>query len=733
MNSHYPSYESHQKAWEELAAGIASLEPTIEKLGAVQNDSKGELIIIGSGIETIGFSLGDEKLIETADKVIFCVADPATIVWIKQKRPDALDMYVLYDENKVRYTTYMQMSEAQLYYVRQGMRVVVIFYGHPGIFVLSTHRAIKIAKREGHKATMKASVSALDTLCADLGVDPCQPGMQTYEASDCLIRRRHIDTHLHVVLWQVGLIGELGFRRHGYLNSNFSYFIEWLQSIYGEEYEITHYIGSRYPTISPIIETYHLSELHLPDVQTKITGLSTFYIPPRDVQPTDFATALALGLITEDQSLITPTSPLREIDLYTEKEMKAFRAFRNFRIPLSYHWQAETEASKFLIALRFDATLQNEYATNPLQAIDDERFTALSDKERSLLATRNSASIQVASKGSFSRSITTEDFVHRIFSSKSDATQVLKCIQQKDKSIAREKLVKWANTKSLSFEWEALYKSIDFINQHHLVQWTGVYVEPQKHISIVIVGNAKVRQKSLIYVNENRVNNFTFENGVLKWKSQESVPYNGFLRLDANLKGQRQIIGKLWEESKRIPAHHNFQAIEANPASNTFLPLATSLANSNDLKQIEGTYTVRNDGIFSKELMTFKIDNKSLLINDISVEKFQFTDGSLSWKGGSKGCYEGSLTFLIDPIANSIEAFGQSHSAESLTRLQCYGARLIEAPRVYSGPDIPEWAKPYLLDIAMRYIPQGGLLLWHKWEKYFFTAKVVNYYLPSLL
>jgi hypothetical protein len=132
------------------------------------------------------------------------VADPATIVWLKRLRPDALDLYVLYGESKVRYTTYMQMTEAQLYWVRKGLKVVVIFYGHPGIFVLSTHRAVKLARREGHRAIMKAGVCALDTLCADLGVDPCHPGMQTHEATDSLLRRRRLDTSLHVVLWQVG-------------------------------------------------------------------------------------------------------------------------------------------------------------------------------------------------------------------------------------------------------------------------------------------------------------------------------------------------------------------------------------------------------------------------------------------------------------------------------------------------------------------------------------------------
>ena len=134
INTHtYPKYEDHQKAWEELAKGIASLKDSVQEMeeGTIPPNSKeGELIIIGSGIETIGVSLGDKKLIETADKILYCVADPATIVWLKKLRPDALDLYVLYGEDKVRYTTYMQMTEAQLYWVRQGLKVVVIFYGN---------------------------------------------------------------------------------------------------------------------------------------------------------------------------------------------------------------------------------------------------------------------------------------------------------------------------------------------------------------------------------------------------------------------------------------------------------------------------------------------------------------------------------------------------------------------------------------------------------------------------
>jgi hypothetical protein len=191
------AFEQHRRAWEQLADGISTLRRSVtdDPSRIAPPAQPGELVIIGSGIDSIGFSLGDEALIANADKVLYCVADPATVVWLRQLRPDALDLYVLYADDKVRYTTYMEMAEAQLYWVRQGLRVVVIFYGHPGIFVLSTHRAIQIARREGHRAVMRAGVSALDTLCADLGVDPSHPGLQTHEATDCLIRRRRIRHH----------------------------------------------------------------------------------------------------------------------------------------------------------------------------------------------------------------------------------------------------------------------------------------------------------------------------------------------------------------------------------------------------------------------------------------------------------------------------------------------------------------------------------------------------------
>jgi len=724
--SKYPAVEDHRAAWSELARAISSLRSQVHEVAEgeiARNSRPGELIVIGSGIETVGFALGDEKLIESADKVLFCVADPATIVWLKQLRPDALDLYVLYGENKPRYTTYMQMAEAQLYWVRQGLKVVVVFYGHPGIFVLSTHRAIKLARREGHKATMKASVSALDTLCADLGVDPAHPGLQTHEATDALVRQRIPDTSLHVVLWQVGLIGELGYRRQGYLNNNFSYFVNWLQRVYGDDYEVTHYVGSRYPTVPPLIEKYRLKDLHDPETQFKITGISTFYLAPRDVRPTDPQVAKDLGLMREGQTLITPLNPLREIGAYGAKEMKAFDAFDSFSIPPSYKWQEETGASKFLIELRFDPDLQQRYETDPVGAVSDARFAYLTDKERAMLASRDSGAIQIACKGAYQRSVETEQFIAGLLTKKESAKSLMAALKGRQNGSVSHEFDRWLEQRGLQIERNSINQSIDYIHRNALYPWTGVYLEPQKELLLTIVGNREHRGNSIIYVNGERIDKFLCADGAIKWKAGPGTRYNGFLRPDADVHGNRRIVGKVWISGEEIPARNNFTADEIDPERKALLPTATRLLTSNDLADVSGQYTLRTSGgVVSR----FGIAKSEVTINNQSVADRHFADGTLCWSGGNGKCYSGKIRFLVDPILNCVELVGTVEGQGGACAEQCYGSSTVAENALYSGPKMPAWAAAHIAGIVRGNSARGGLLLWHKWEKQNYTSMVVN-------
>lgn len=718
----FPAFEDHQEAWAELADGINALRGRVPEFASEATDQRprGELTIIGSGIEILGFTLGDRELIQSADKVLFCVADPSTIVWLMKLRPDALDLYVLYGEKKPRYTTYMQMAEAQLYWVRQGLKVVVIFYGHPGIFVLSTHRAVKIARREGHKAVMKGSVSALDTLCADLGVDPSHPGLQTHEATDALLRQRIPDTTLHVVLWQVGLIGELGYRRQGYVNRHLSYLISWLQRIYGAGYEITHYIGSKYPTLAPTIEKYPLSRLHDPQIQKRITGISTFYIPPRDVKPSDPEVLKDLGLLREGERVIEPSSPIREIGVYGPKEMKAFEEFRRFRIPPSYQWQEETGAARFMIDLKFDRALQERYARAPLETISEPRFQYLTDRERAMLASRDPGAVQIACKGTYRRSYETERFVVELLTKKASARSLQRALREGHDGRVIDQVNAWATANGFAIEPKLLTKSIDYIQRNALYPWTGVYSNADEKLLFTLLGNRERQSDGILYVNDAPITHFVWQNGCIQWPAGGSHPVGGFLQLEAEINGRRRLLFKVWKPDVEPPRGLSI-ATEIDPQRQQLARRAAALS---------GEYVMRTKGAPGRTDV-LQVEDEKLAINGRAVKHARLENQSLFWRDGEADLVSGEIQFLYEPILDSVELIGTVSPAHDGARCPCYGSAVSAGVR-YAGPNVPEWAQAHLKSIVQRHRATGGLLLWHRWEKQNYTTIAVNRLISKL-
>ena len=103
---------------------------------------------------------------------------------------DAESLYDLYGNDKPRISTYLEMVDTALRHVRQGMRVCLVFYGHPGMFAFSPHEAIRIARDEGYRAELVPGISTEAALFADLGIDPSHFGWQGFDATELLINNR---------------------------------------------------------------------------------------------------------------------------------------------------------------------------------------------------------------------------------------------------------------------------------------------------------------------------------------------------------------------------------------------------------------------------------------------------------------------------------------------------------------------------------------------------------------
>lgn len=254
---------------------------------------RGSLTVVGSGIKSVAhLTLEAKSRIEWADQVLHCVADAVTDAFIRDLNPATEDLHVYYGEGKPRRRTYLEMADRMVSYVRQGKNVVVVMYGHPGVFVHPTFVAMETVREEGYRTEMLPGISAEDCLFADLEIDPAVEGMQTYEATGFLVRRRTIDVNVPLILWQVGVVGEAGFARNGFDGQHLHVLVERLQELYGEDHEVVIYEAAQHPLAEPRIRVYRLPEIGPDDV----TGISTMFVPPLAPAPVDALMAGELGV-----------------------------------------------------------------------------------------------------------------------------------------------------------------------------------------------------------------------------------------------------------------------------------------------------------------------------------------------------------------------------------------------------------------------------------------------------
>lgn len=395
--SAYPTAADMAERWTRLSHEMAETRSArgVRQDGINGASPKGELVILGSGIAHFDFTADAEAEIRSADHVFYCLYDRVTLIWLNGLRPDAFDLKVLYGSDTDRYWTYIRMAEAMLHHVRLGRKVVGVFYGHPGIFSMPPHRAVQIARREGHRAVMRPGISALDYLIADIGFDPALPGMLSYEATDMLLRKRRIDPTLHVILWQVGVVGERGFAPDGFENRGYDLLVDVIERTYGSDWEVTHYIAPQFAGVEPLIERNAIGDLKRSEVRRKISALSTWYIEPMEARATDREHSVLLGLTKPEDPVEGPRNRY-DCSLYGEYEEAALKCMGLVSVGPEYSIPQATPAYDFMMTLSRDLALQARYRADAGEALRDPRFGLLNERARKLLAIPNPTAIEAA-------------------------------------------------------------------------------------------------------------------------------------------------------------------------------------------------------------------------------------------------------------------------------------------------------------------------------------------------
>jgi uroporphyrin-III C-methyltransferase len=261
--------------------------------------SSGSLTLVGTGIAAGAHLTPEARLaVKHADEVFYVVTEPVGAAVLERLNRNARSLAELYRDGVPRSEIYAEMARLILDSVRSGKRVCAAFYGHPGILARPAHEAMRLARERGIEVRMLPAVSALDCLFADLGVDPGEVGLQSYEATEFMTRGTRPDPTAALVLWQLHLIGQ---RIWGEVRDDgLAALAEYLLRSYPPLHEVVVYEASPFPARAASIERLPLGELakHRPPAQ------ATLYVPPARETTLDLEMASRLGL-----TLHSPSGP----------------------------------------------------------------------------------------------------------------------------------------------------------------------------------------------------------------------------------------------------------------------------------------------------------------------------------------------------------------------------------------------------------------------------------------
>ena len=223
--------------------------------------------------------------IETADVVFTATSDGVIELWLQKMHRDVRSLQPFYQEGRSRAHTYRAMVEAIMEEVRAGKRVCGAFYGHPGVFATVAHNAIEAARTEGFDALMEPGISAADCLYADLAIDPGRVGCQHFEATQFLMFQRRIDPTAYLVLWQVGVAGDVSLKRFATTAAHRQVLVDVLLRDYAADHEVVLYEAATLPTHRARVARFKLREL--PNVEVSMHA--TLVVPPNGAMAPDLA------------------------------------------------------------------------------------------------------------------------------------------------------------------------------------------------------------------------------------------------------------------------------------------------------------------------------------------------------------------------------------------------------------------------------------------------------------
>jgi uncharacterized protein YabN with tetrapyrrole methylase and pyrophosphatase domain len=243
-----------------------------------------DIAIVGLGIVGIHQVTREvEETIRRCRQTFVVDSGFGIIPYLESLCPVVTDLIPLYKTAKTRMETYQNMALEVTDAAIENPPICFATYGHPLIYCYPATLIRQAASLLNLQVEIFPGICSLATLLVDLGIDAATDGLQMYEATDLVVRRRFLQNDTPCIIWQVDVFADATYKAERKSAEVFLPLQNYLLEFYPPDHLVTLVLSKTFPLQRSVIRTYRVGSLALDLASGQQVG--TLYIPPTQKRP----------------------------------------------------------------------------------------------------------------------------------------------------------------------------------------------------------------------------------------------------------------------------------------------------------------------------------------------------------------------------------------------------------------------------------------------------------------
>lgn len=216
-------------------------------------------------------------------RVFMVDSTPGVLGYLQTVNPDVVDLSGHFQPGRHRVDGYRAVASEVIAASVEEAPVGFATYGHPKVYSYPTVLIQRAAALLDLRVRVLPGISFLDTLLADLNIDPGFDGLQMYEATDLLVRRRPLQADVACVIAQAPIVGSPAQGSGPDARGNVVRLQDYLLGFYPAGHDVVVVTSRTHPLLEPILQKTQVGRLASTLASTSQSG--TLFIPPVQRRP----------------------------------------------------------------------------------------------------------------------------------------------------------------------------------------------------------------------------------------------------------------------------------------------------------------------------------------------------------------------------------------------------------------------------------------------------------------